>query len=149
MLALNCTWHATNNYRVLCMRYFTAEGSGQGRLGEDLSDPQGGGDPGGSVFRDSKPSEGTVSSGLSRSGSRHMEASDPMDIVEPLSPMPASGTSDPSAATSGTARGTVGLLLPPRDDVIKVALSLYKVQQSIYLLDFQQIEGDAFGFMQL
>jgi len=54
MLALNCTWHATNNYRVLCMRYFTAEGSGQGRLGEDLSDPQGGGDPGGSVFRDSK-----------------------------------------------------------------------------------------------
>ena len=63
-----------------------------------------------------------------------------MDIVEPLSPMPASGTSDPSAATSGTARGTVGLLLPPRDDVIKVALSLYKVQQSIYLLDFQQIE---------
>eukprot|EP00605_Chrysophyceae_sp_TOSAG23-4_P001245 GSChrysophyteH1.ASY1.ANO1.1356.1 assembled CDS len=30
---------------------------------------------------------------------------------------------------------------------VKVALSLYRVQQSIYLLDFQRIEGDAFGFM--
>eukprot|EP00606_Chrysophyceae_sp_TOSAG23-5_P000817 GSChrysophyteH2.ASY1.ANO1.1623.1 assembled CDS len=30
---------------------------------------------------------------------------------------------------------------------IKIALSLYKVQQSIYLLDFQRIEGDPFGFM--
>ena len=32
---------------------------------------------------------------------------------------------------------------------VKVALSLYKVQQSIYLLDFQRVEGDAFGFMKL
>lgn len=29
----------------------------------------------------------------------------------------------------------------------KVALSLYKVQQSIYLLDFQKVEGDSFSFM--
>lgn len=32
---------------------------------------------------------------------------------------------------------------------VKVALSLYKVQQSIYLLDFQRLEGDAFDFMKL
>lgn len=32
---------------------------------------------------------------------------------------------------------------------IKAALSLYKVQQSIYLLDFQRVEGDTFGFMKL
>lgn len=31
----------------------------------------------------------------------------------------------------------------------KIALSLYKVQQNIYLLDFQRIEGDALGFMRL
>jgi hypothetical protein len=31
----------------------------------------------------------------------------------------------------------------------KVALSLYKVQQSIYLLDFQRIEGEPFSFMRL
>ena len=32
---------------------------------------------------------------------------------------------------------------------VKVALSLYKVQQSIYLLDFQRLEGDALDFMKL
>lgn len=31
----------------------------------------------------------------------------------------------------------------------KVALSLYKVQQSIYLLDFQRVEGDSFSFMKI
>jgi len=35
------------------------------------------------------------------------------------------------------------------DTKIKIALSLYKVQQNIYLLDFQRVEGDAFGFMKL
>eukprot|EP01035_Chromulina_nebulosa_P021991 gene21991-28466_t len=35
------------------------------------------------------------------------------------------------------------------DSKIKIAMSLYKVQQNIYLLDFQQIEGDIFGFMKL
>merc|ERR1711871_271627 len=34
-------------------------------------------------------------------------------------------------------------------DIVKIALTLYKVQQNIYLLDFQRIEGDAFGFMKL
>ena len=32
---------------------------------------------------------------------------------------------------------------------VKVALALYKVQQSIYLLDFQRLEGDALDFMKL
>jgi hypothetical protein len=32
---------------------------------------------------------------------------------------------------------------------IRVALSLYKVQANIYLLDFQRVEGNAFGFMKL
>lgn len=31
----------------------------------------------------------------------------------------------------------------------KIALSLYKVQQNIYLLDFQRVEGGALGFMKL
>eukprot|EP00603_Paraphysomonas_imperforata_P000066 CAMPEP_0114429040 /NCGR_PEP_ID=MMETSP0103-20121206/9261_1 /TAXON_ID=37642 ORGANISM="Paraphysomonas imperforata, Strain PA2" /NCGR_SAMPLE_ID=MMETSP0103 /ASSEMBLY_ACC=CAM_ASM_000201 /LENGTH=517 /DNA_ID=CAMNT_0001598325 /DNA_START=417 /DNA_END=1970 /DNA_ORIENTATION=+ len=32
---------------------------------------------------------------------------------------------------------------------VRVALSLYKVQANIYLLDFQRVEGNAFGFMKL
>jgi len=32
---------------------------------------------------------------------------------------------------------------------VKIGLTLYKVQQNIYLLDFQKISGDAFSFMSL
>jgi 5'-AMP-activated protein kinase catalytic alpha subunit len=32
---------------------------------------------------------------------------------------------------------------------IKIGLTLYKVQQNIYLLDFQKLTGDAFSFMTL
>ena len=35
------------------------------------------------------------------------------------------------------------------DYCIKIGLTLYKVQQNIYLLDFQKITGDAFSFMTL
>eukprot|EP00542_Grammatophora_oceanica_P017530 CAMPEP_0194030052 /NCGR_PEP_ID=MMETSP0009_2-20130614/3654_1 /TAXON_ID=210454 /ORGANISM="Grammatophora oceanica, Strain CCMP 410" /LENGTH=677 /DNA_ID=CAMNT_0038669915 /DNA_START=104 /DNA_END=2137 /DNA_ORIENTATION=- len=35
------------------------------------------------------------------------------------------------------------------DYFIKIGLTLYKVQQSIYLLDFQKMTGDAFSFMTL
>jgi len=32
---------------------------------------------------------------------------------------------------------------------VKIGLTLYKVQQTIYLLDFQKMSGDAFSFMTL
>ena len=35
------------------------------------------------------------------------------------------------------------------DYCIKIMLTLYKVQQNIFLLDFQNIDGDCFGFMTL
>jgi 5'-AMP-activated protein kinase catalytic alpha subunit len=39
--------------------------------------------------------------------------------------------------------------LSTKDYCIKIGLTLYKVQQSIYLLDFQKMTGDAFSFMTL
>lgn len=39
--------------------------------------------------------------------------------------------------------------LSTRDYSIKIGLTLYKVQQNIYLLDFQKMTGDAFCFMTL
>ena len=39
--------------------------------------------------------------------------------------------------------------LGTKDYCIKIGLTLYKVQQSIYLLDFQKMTGDAFSFMTL
>ena len=39
--------------------------------------------------------------------------------------------------------------LSMNDYSIKIGLTLYKVQQNIYLLDFQKVNGDAFSFMTL
>ena len=39
--------------------------------------------------------------------------------------------------------------LSMNDYSIKIGLTLYKVQQNIYLLDFQKVTGDAFSFMTL
>lgn len=39
--------------------------------------------------------------------------------------------------------------LAMHDYSIKIGLTLYKVQQNIYLLDFQKVTGDAFSFMTL
>jgi 5'-AMP-activated protein kinase catalytic alpha subunit len=39
--------------------------------------------------------------------------------------------------------------LSTHDYSIKIGLTLYKVQQNIYLLDFQKVTGDAFSFMTL
>merc|ERR1712008_358530 len=39
--------------------------------------------------------------------------------------------------------------LSTKEYSIKCSLTLYKVQQSIYLLDFQKMTGDAFSFMTL
>jgi 5'-AMP-activated protein kinase catalytic alpha subunit len=68
---------------------------------------------------------------------------------------PESGVMDlansrPSSAQDLTGIGaTKGRGAAARDNRVKIALSLYKVQQNIYLLDFQRVEGDAFGFMKL
>jgi 5'-AMP-activated protein kinase catalytic alpha subunit len=40
-------------------------------------------------------------------------------------------------------------ILSTPDYSIKIGLTLYKVQQNIYLLDFQKMTGDAFSFMTL
>lgn len=50
--------------------------------------------------------------------------------------------------------GEEGLFIPvpnlnTPDYCIKIGLTLYKVQQNIYLLDFQKMTGDAFSFMTL
>mmetsp|Transcript_38736 Transcript_38736/g.54546 ORF Transcript_38736/g.54546 Transcript_38736/m.54546 type:complete len:668 (-) Transcript_38736:7-2010(-) len=51
------------------------------------------------------------------------------------------------AGDDGHYKGVPNLSTP--DYCIKIGLTLYKVQQSIYLLDFQKMTGDAFSFMTL
>ena len=38
---------------------------------------------------------------------------------------------------------------PGAGGVVKIGLQLYKVQQNIYLLDFQKLEGNGFSFMNI
>jgi len=62
-------------------------------------------------------------------------------------PSPGSGTGDFFASFRGENAPLRQRQHP--DYTIIIALSLYKVQQHIYLLDFQKIEGDCFTFMAL
>jgi 5'-AMP-activated protein kinase catalytic alpha subunit len=48
-----------------------------------------------------------------------------------------------------SARGPASMGVHGERETIKIFLSLYKVQASIYLLDFQKMEGNPFDFMTL
>ena len=75
----------------------------------------------------------------------------------PPLPDPGMFTGGPPAASTDRMELSASVLdLPalsppnrPADSRFKIALSLYKVQQNIYLLDFQRVEGDVLGFMKL
>lgn len=92
--------------------------------------------PGGGIGRDAPPpssSSGPVGSSV-YTGGPDPESGDGMDLVSSSSALDL-----PSMAVSNKAP----------ELRFKIALSLYKVQQNIYLLDFQRIEGDILGFMKL
>jgi len=73
--------------------------------------------------------------------------------VSPISSQSFNGDRDTLTVSTGTASvgrsGASDTTSVYVDAAVKIALSLYKVQQNIYLLDFQKVEGDAFGFMKL
>ncbi|CEG50273.1 camk camkl ampk protein kinase [Plasmopara halstedii] len=56
---------------------------------------------------------------------------------------------DASTQQSGTAMSSNETKLQQQMQQIKIGLQLYKVQQHIYLLDFQRLDGNAFTYMNL
>jgi 5'-AMP-activated protein kinase catalytic alpha subunit len=62
-------------------------------------------------------------------------------------PFEANGFMKVVAGSDGHSMAVPNLGMP--DYSIKIGLTLYKVQQNIYLLDFQKKTGDAFCFMTL
>lgn len=78
------------------------------------------------------------------SADMYLRGADPESGVMDLANSRPSSAQDLTGMAQVKGRGGAG-----RDNRVKIALSLYKVQQNIYLLDFQRIEGDAFGFMKL
>lgn len=171
MQSLHCVWHQVNNYRVLCLWTYTsglsssssshpssvlssASGDASGRAqlqqrgpfmttGGGIGGPnsptnsanRGFGDTMGDIYQQQKMDDEMVVGVLPdfmgdvdlRQHHQHPEEQDLSDE-----------NSDCNRLFSNV-----------MDTKIKIALSLYKVQQNIYLLDFQRVEGDAFGFMKL
>lgn len=127
MTALDCTWHPTTNYRVICARPVA------GVMGHGLAQYN--------VMPVTVPIPAPTGAKLLSTATamaRESGDEDRMDVSFPYTEASRRGEEEVNA-----------LLLPARLDVVKIALSLYKVQTNIYLLDFQHIEGDAFGFMKL
>jgi 5'-AMP-activated protein kinase, catalytic alpha subunit len=131
LLSLGCTWKAVTPYRVLVLkRFMLAAGStnparkslNDDELHSSLPNPSGDSD---SMF---PPAPGMDDNSMDLSlGVNTIASASAMDI-----------------ATMDT---DINHTAANEYVDVKLALSLYKVQQNIYLLDFQRIEGDAFGFM--
>lgn len=125
--SLRCKWHQVTNYRVLCIWTHTPNaGSGLPQL--PPAPPVGGFVAPGHKFPTPYPSH-------------------EMGGVYAGGPDPESGDGE-SIPMDGSFRQR-NEREKQSSDKVKIALSLYKVQQNIYLLDFQRVEGDVFGFMKL
>jgi hypothetical protein len=169
MQSLNCVWYQVNNYRVVCQWEYTP-----GLLPEEecASTDQDSHVNGTSISIDTDEEDnlsGAMSNGanspvlspstssfdMGENGHTHVGSGDNEDDPAEMRPVgsPGKGVSadvpmNGMAVDSSSQNSNGGRLFAPQPK-IKIALSLYKVQQNIYLLDFQRVEGDAFSFMKL
>jgi len=122
--SLGCVWHQVNNYRVLCLWTHT-------------------------------PNAGTVPSSFYKDQNNEDKSAVKTPYIKKAPQAIYTGGPDPESGEMELA-GVNSFIdlqaLNNSDDSsngVKIALSLYKVQQNIYLLDFQRIDGDVFGFLKL
>ena len=134
LLSLGCTWHAVNCYRVLVLHYF--------QVSRRVSD-----DVGMDGVMDSHSSSALT---RGRGGASIYPPLPPIDDNDNMEMSLSNSLMDLASLNENTNETeTNGQLVTTERIPIKIALSLYKVQQSIYLLDFQRVEGDAFSFMKI
>jgi 5'-AMP-activated protein kinase catalytic alpha subunit len=130
LMALGCEWLQLSSYRIKCRWRPNVPRGGYTRppLGEfGVPQPSSGGENPEDAFRqDSDGMETDDDTG------REFKSESTMRVV---SDNEAGEVSVPNLST--------------QEYSIKIGLTLYKVQQSIYLLDFQKMTGDAFSFMTL
>jgi 5'-AMP-activated protein kinase, catalytic alpha subunit len=134
MKSLNCLWYNVHNYRVLCLWQYTsgATPSGSNQLSGEMSHYRS------PYIAQSDNMPIVYMDGVDHDGDAD-DRGDPMVI---------------SAAPSHQDLHSLNLhnhnhVHTAQLEKIKIAMSLYKVQQNIYLLDFQRVEGDIFSFMKL
>ena len=139
--ALNCEWMQMSSYRIKC----------RWRPNMARNSPHSGG------FFTSISGRSSMGSGMNSDIVNETDVE--MSMAEDNGGVNASHSAipDENVTTKGkmtviTANSETPVEIPDlsvADYAVKISLSLYKVQQSIYLLDFQKMTGDAFSFMTL
>jgi uncharacterized protein YodC (DUF2158 family) len=125
MHILNCRWYKVNSYRVLCLWSALQPGEvlPQTIAVDDIV---------------AEPHDYVHPQSQVTSTADMMMMMDDVDDVEPMSPQigPDSAQKSSHLDSPPSGRG----MIRQQNPNVKAALSLYKVQQSIYLLDFQRVE---------
>jgi hypothetical protein len=142
LMALGCEWLQLSSYRIKCKwrpnGTSGAYGQHRGPMGFGLMPPAGGETPDAAW---SKHSGNMDTGGGMDNMDMDVEKDKKLGVFSARSLMKVVGGDDghsvpvPNLSTS--------------EYSIKIGLTLYKVQQNIYLLDFQKKTGDAFSFMTL
>jgi len=140
LMALGCEWLQLSSYRIKCRwrpnvpRVNLPTAHGIGNLDMGLPQPIAGGETPESAWNQNQPTcfdsnnntaDMAIDDGIQQGESR-------MKVI---------------SGNDGHFVPVPNLNTP--DYCIKIGLTLYKVQQNIYLLDFQKMTGDAFSFMTL
>jgi 5'-AMP-activated protein kinase catalytic alpha subunit len=133
LMALGCEWLQLSSYRIKC------------KWRPNLPKNH----PGGSIPGFAIPSAGgeTPQAAWAQTPNARGDSSMEIDADSKDKKAPSSCTMKVIAGEDGHLL-RVPILSTP-DYSIKIGLTLYKVQQNIYLLDFQKMTGDAFSFMTL
>uniref|UniRef100_A0A7S2PPV1 non-specific serine/threonine protein kinase n=1 Tax=Leptocylindrus danicus TaxID=163516 RepID=A0A7S2PPV1_9STRA len=153
LLALGCEWMQMSSYRIKC----------RWRPNVSTRDAAAAGySPHGHFSRHAHPHGGhNVSNDASIPGggggvgsAGHASADVEMSMADDGSQAVRASSNNGKLGKMAVISGSDGALMEipdlcVADYTVKIGLSLYKVQQSIYLLDFQKMTGDAFSFMTL
>lgn len=131
LMALGCEWLQLSSYRIKCKWRPNVPRSSYRNYG--MMPPAGGETPEGAWNKTPGEADGTMDVAMDvDSKERKGVAQSKMKVI---------------AGDDGHLARVPNLSM--MDYSIKIGLTLYKVQQNIYLLDFQKVSGDAFSFMTL
>lgn len=163
LMALGCEWLQLSSYRIKCRwRPNDRRGRNSGVAGADnrMNVPHGA--TSGGYGRMPTPMAGGETPEGAWNRQQHMNhlggngsSDDPNEMFADGEEMQGNDNGSGKPHSSMTViSGKEGIEIPipnlcTPDYTIKIGLTLYKVQQNIYLLDFQKMTGDAFSFMTL
>lgn len=139
LMALGCEWLQLSSYRIKC-KWRPNAGRSLATAGGVAMPPSFGAIP-------SAGGETPMAAFNRHAGSMETDSEMTMDEGKTLKHAAPTGYMKVVAGDDGHSVPVPNLATP--DYSIKIGLTLYKVQQNIYLLDFQKKTGDAFCFMTL